>query len=161
MLPKLLFPTIVWRQLVGELYRRGDNQVESGALLLGRVGHTGVREIAQVIYYDDIDPTALDRGYVYLDRRQFGKVWNECREAGLHVVADVHTHPGLALQSASDQANPIIPRTGHLAIIIPDFATLPVDLNHVGVFEYLGSGQWSTLSDRYTLVNTIQISGSP
>jgi hypothetical protein len=61
------------------------------------------------------------------------------------VIADVHTHPGDSGQSESDQAHPIITRSGHLALIVPRFAKLPVRRAEVGVYRYQGSGRWETI----------------
>jgi proteasome lid subunit RPN8/RPN11 len=134
--------------LVGELHRRGAERTEAGALLLGRITTSGTRTLVAAAYYDDIDTNALAHGYVYLDRRRLGEVWAICRRSGLSVVADVHTHPGFALQSSTDCANPMVPRIGHIALILPNYARAPIDDDELGVFEYLGDSRWQTLSDR-------------
>jgi hypothetical protein len=51
------------------------------------------------------------------------------------VVADVHTHPGGYGQSGVDQANPMIPETGHLALIVPNFADRAYGPGQIGVYE--------------------------
>lgn len=145
--PKLDCQSIFWDGLIRELHRRGAERTEAGALLLGRKGANGIQTLIEAIYYDDIDSNALSRGYVRLDRRRFGPIWTHARNQRLSVVADVHTHPGIALQSPSDRANPMIPRRGHIALIVPDYARQPVVPKSVGVFEYLGDHQWQTLSD--------------
>lgn len=149
MLPKLRYSADFWNQLLCELYKRGDGRQEAGALLLGRVDSQGFREVHYAVYYDDIDPNALSRNFIHLDCRLFGKVWKKCRASNLCVVADVHTHPRAALQSWSDRANPMIPRRGHIAIIVPNYAIPPVKISDVGVFEYRGSGQWVTLNETH------------
>jgi hypothetical protein len=58
-------------------------------------------------------------------------------------VADVHVHPGIARQSASDRDNPIMPEAGHFALIIPDFAAGVPMPGRIGIYEYLGSRTWS------------------
>jgi hypothetical protein len=58
------------------------------------------------------------------------------------VVADVHVHPGGYGQSASDQADPVMPRAGHIAMIIPDFARRQTSPGGIGLYEYLGNGAW-------------------
>ena len=145
--PRLQLSRPFWRQLIAELHRRGGERREAGALLLGSRSAAGTVSANRAVYYDDIDPNALNAGYVHLDCRRLGAVWALCRETGVSVVADVHTHPGLALQSSSDRASPMIPRSGHLALIVPNYAVRPVLLSDVGIFEYLGSRRWRTLSD--------------
>lgn len=147
--PKLDCTTAFWTSLVAELHRRGAERTEAGALILGRRLSDGTRRLLEPIYYDDIDPNALARGFVYLDRRRLGGVWARCRSTGLEVVADVHTHPDLALQSPSDRANPMMPRAGHIALILPHYARSPIALPEVGIYEYVSNSRWQTVTDRH------------
>ena len=95
--------------------------------------------------YDDLDPRSLDTGIVRFDGRHFGALWDLCRRRDLTVVADVHVHPGSAGQSQSDQAHPMITRSGHLALIIPRFAGSPVRRSEIGIYRYLGARRWETI----------------
>jgi hypothetical protein len=94
-------------------------------------------------YYDDLDPHCLDKGYVNFDGRAYGKLWALCRESGQIVVADIHTHPGRARQSWTDQQNPMIAQKGHVALLLPNFALHRNRLDELGVYEYLGSYHWN------------------
>jgi hypothetical protein len=42
----------------------------------------------------------------------------------------------------------MVPRIGHIALILPNYARAPIDDDELGVFEYLGDSRWQTLSDR-------------
>src|SRR5579871_2672857 len=96
-----------WRGGLHELARRGEGHHESGAFLLGRQ-HGGRRVVERFVYYDDLDPYCLDTGIVVFDGAGFGPLWALCRETGLRVVADVHTHGGgRARQSPLDRDNPM------------------------------------------------------
>ena len=135
-----------WRRLLVALRARGhDGTHESGAFLLGVRAQDGI-EIREFVLYDDLDPHALDTGIIRFDGRYFGALWEICRSTELEVVADVHTHPAGAYQSASDQAHPMIACAGHIAIIIPDFAQPPVRLRDVGIYRYLGNKSWEVPS---------------
>jgi hypothetical protein len=134
----------LWRRLLVALRKRGHGQHESGAFLLGREDESG-RRIVDFLLYDDLDPNSLSSGIVHLDGRHFGHLWDLCRERELTVVADVHTHPWGAGQSASDRSHPIIARQGHIALIVPRFARAPVSREEVGVYRYQGSGRWETV----------------
>jgi hypothetical protein len=134
----------VWLRLLIGLRQRGRFVRESGAFLLGK-DDDGRRRIVDFAFYDDVDPHALDTGIVRLDGRHFGKLWDTCAATGLTVVADVHTHPGGPAQSGSDQANPIIARAGHIALIVPHFARWPIRRRAVGIYRYIGGGRWETI----------------
>ena len=135
-------PPQLWDRLLVDLRARGKGWHESGAFLFGNEEPDGRRRIFDYLLYDDLDPHALDTGIVRLDGRHFGRLWDICRDKGMTVVADVHTHPGGSWQSESDQAHPIISRAGHIALILPRFAAQPVQLSEVGMYRYLGSHRW-------------------
>jgi len=64
----------------------------------------------------------------------------------LGVIADVHVHPGGSGQSDSDRAHPMISRTGHVALILPEFARPPIRRELIGMYRYLGNKSWDTVS---------------
>jgi len=133
----------LWKQLLSALRERGYNgERESGAFLLGHRQDCRAR-ITEFVLYDDLDPKCLDTGIVRFDGRYFGKLWDMCKQRGVSVIADVHTHPGGSQQSDSDRANPMISRAGHVALIVPRFAAAPVRRREVGMYRYNGSKQWS------------------
>jgi len=139
--PRLHFTPNLWRELTGELNRRTEDVHESGAFLLGRKWGDG-RSVHSVVYYDDLDPQAYESGVCILHADAFAMLWDRCAELNLSVVADVHVHAWSAGQSLSDRENPMIARQGHLALILPLLARLPVRRWAVGIYEYLGDHRW-------------------
>jgi hypothetical protein len=131
----------IWRGLISELERRGRRRHESGVFLLG-VERGDRREVREVVFYDDLDPLAYDTGVCVLHGDAFAKLWEICRNRRLTVVADAHTHPGTALQSGSDKANPMVARPRHIAIIVPEFARWPIRHGGLGIYEYCGDHSW-------------------
>lgn len=131
----------VWHGGLAELRRRGGGRRESGAFLLGRRAGDR-RTIERFVYYDDLDPRSLDTGVVVFDGAGFPALWQLCREAGLEVVADVHTHPGVPRQSGTDRANPMIAQAGHIALIVPNFARCAYRPAALGIYEYAGEHRW-------------------
>lgn len=133
----------LWRRVLLALRERGHNgERESGAFLLG-YRHDGRGRVTHFVLYDDLDPQCLDTGIVRFDGRYFGTLWDLCKKRGVSVVADVHTHPGGSRQSDSDRANPMISRSGHIALILPKFAVAPLHREEVGIYRYEGSKRWS------------------
>jgi len=132
----------LWRRILRELQRRSDGRRESGAFLLGR-RHGSHRVILDAVYYDDIAPESLYLGAILFPGNGYGKLWAICRERGLEVVADVHTHPGLARQSPIDRAHPMIAEKGHFAFIVPNYATGPFRDSEIGMYEYQGAKMWN------------------
>jgi len=142
---RLSFPAPLWRALLDELRRRGQGRAESGAFLLGHTSGKR-RHVEAVAYYDDLDPDSLKTGIVVFDGRGYGPLWALCRETGRSVVADIHTHGGVARQSSLDRDNPMIATAGHVAIIVPSFAQGRVQVTDLGVYEYEGAHRWRDLS---------------
>lgn len=144
---QLACSSALWNAGVDELQRRARGEIESGAFLLGHFDK-GIRRIEKFVFYDDIDPTCFlnTYGIVNFDGRNFGKLWSLCRELNMKVVADIHVHPGHYQQSPSDRQNPMIPQEGHMALILPDFATKGRLPGEIGIYEYQGERRWKDLS---------------
>jgi proteasome lid subunit RPN8/RPN11 len=134
-----------------ELGLRGAG-VESGAFLLGDRTGDG-RTVTQVIYLDDLDPTCLT-GAISMNGLAYSALWDICDTNYRRVIGDVHTHPGrFVRQSSIDQANPMVAKPGHVAIILPDFARYPVSAKEVGLHRYTGDGwdSWTGTAARHRL----------
>lgn len=152
---KLSCSASLWRKLLDGLRQRGHyGRHESGAFLLGE-RREGRSRITRFVLYDDLDPKCLETGIVHFDGRYFGALWEVCRQRGLSVVADVHTHPEGSQQSSSDRANPMISQSGHIALIVPRFAMKPVIRSQIGIYYYEGSKKWSPVpaEDRLTFLH--------
>lgn len=139
---RLVCSAKLWRHGLEGLRRCGEGRRESGAFLLGR--QQGRRRIVnRFILYNDLDPHCLDTGIVVFDGAGYGPLWRLCRETGLEVVGDIHTHPdGIARQSGADRANPMVAIPGHIALIVPKFAERPFGPRELGIYEYGGAHRW-------------------
>lgn len=139
----LSIPLLLWWRLLRELRRRGRGKRESGAFLLGLACSA---KVSRFICYDDLDPHALDSGIIQFDGSGYVPLWQLCREKNLRVFADVHTHPGdWTEQSGSDRTHPMISQSGHVALIVPNFARRTLQKLHgVGIHEYLGNHHWKS-----------------
>lgn len=142
--PELAMGRATWEELIHGLRSRGKGQRESGAFLLGPA--EGARLATDVVFYDAIDPRAFDTGIIVIDGSLMGTLWRICRERGLRVVADVHTHPAGAGQSDLDRRHPMVAEKGHVAVILPDFAAPPLAAERIGIYRYLGDFEWLRLA---------------
>jgi hypothetical protein len=153
--PALHLHRAYWLNLGQELHRRTEGRHESGAFLLG-TRNGAARAATAVVFYDELDPRAYATGICVLHADAFGRLWDRCAASGLAVVADVHVHPLGARQSPSDRENPMIARPGHLALILPLMARLPIRRWSVGLYEYLGDHQWRSRGGR-NIARTLKI----
>jgi proteasome lid subunit RPN8/RPN11 len=140
---KIIISNQLWTELMLELKKRGNGSRESAAFLLGQPGSS---RISKYILLDDLDPMAFNSGIIRFASSGFVELWKICEREKIKVFADVHTHPGeWTGQSSADEKHPMIHQAGHLALIIPFFASkIQKSLKGIGVYEYLGSGNWKT-----------------
>ncbi len=66
----------------------------------------------------------------------------ELRKSDETVRAQVHTHPGLANHSETDDSFALAPSAGFLSLVIPDFAQGSVGFERSHVVEMDGHGKW-------------------
>lgn len=138
---RLRFTPTAWNELSHQLNVRGAGSRESGAFLLSPTDGDG-RTITSIVYLDDLDPNCLVGG-IHLDGMAYRSLRAEAIGRQARVVADVHTHPGVWVQQSHiDQDNPMVARSGHIALIFPNYAAQPIEVRQVGVHEYLGDGGW-------------------
>jgi hypothetical protein len=73
-------------------------------------------------------------------------VWRlnvELLTAAESIVAQVHTHPGVAFHSATDDANPLVGTPGFLSLVVPHFGRRGlVDLAGCAAFCLRADGSW-------------------
>lgn len=81
-----------------------------------------------------IDGDALFQLNVWLHRRR------------LQLVAQLHSHPGAAYHSNTDEDWAVLSRAGGLSIVVPDFARAPFSLDTAAVYRLTRDGQWAALS---------------
>lgn len=74
--------------------------------------------------------------------------WKRLAVSKHSVKAQVHTHPGEAFHSATDDNWPMVSQEGFLSIVIPDFATGEVSLKNVWIGRLGGDGSWSRLGSQ-------------
>ena len=65
---------------------------------------------------------------------------------GEHYVARIHSHPGEAFHSLTDDNNPVITFAGGLSIVVPYFGLgLRQGLESCAVYRYSSDGRWEAL----------------
>lgn len=153
--PKLKIKLALWKKLIKELKQRGYGERETGAFLLGSKKENA---ITKFICYNDLDPHAFDSGIIIFQGDGYIPLWEYCSKHNLKVLADVHTHPGgWTGQSASDMKHPMVAQPGHIAFIVPHFATKRKQLlNGVGIHEFMGDRKWQAWAEDSGIIQLIK-----
>lgn len=66
------------------------------------------------------------------------------------LISQIHSHPGRAYHSNTDDAYPIIARMGGVSIVVPDFAFRPFILEDWAVYRLFPQKGWVELNLRET-----------
>jgi hypothetical protein len=67
-------------------------------------------------------------------------------ERSLSLVAQIHTHPGRAYHSDTDDAYPIVAKVGGVSIVVPDFAFKPFMLKDWAVYRLMKGTGWNKIN---------------
>lgn len=68
--------------------------------------------------------------------------WMDLARSSCGIRIQVHTHPGEAFHSATDDAYPIIASAGLLSLVIPNFAHGPAGFEAAYLTQLQADGQW-------------------
>ncbi len=69
-------------------------------------------------------------------------------ERRLTLVAQIHSHPGRAYHSSTDDAFAVATRVGCLSLVVPDYATGPIEFGTTATFRLDASGRWRGIRTR-------------
>lgn len=77
-----------------------------------------------------------------VDETELHQVWDELRDTARKIVLQVHSHPGSAFHSSTDDDFPIVHSTGFVSLVLPSFGSRGLDGAHLAVYQ--GDGRWSS-----------------
>lgn len=82
-----------------------------------------------------------------IDDQWLTHYWFHLGRARRTIRAQVHTHPGAAFHSATDDRFPVISQAGFLSIVIPHFARGNISFVDAWIGELRPNGEWIAVSD--------------
>lgn len=89
-----------------------------------------------------------------LDDQWVSEFWLELGDVNMGIRVQVHTHPGEAFHSPTDDAFPIIHKPGFLSLVIPNFGLGPVGFDEAFLTEIQPDGRWQEVAIPSRLVLT-------
>lgn len=133
---RLRVPTTVLRETFAELRRCGAARRECQVLWTG----PWVDPLAVTAL---VHPSHRAHGAGFeLDSSWLTTFWQELTRTGSGVRVQIHTHPGRAFHSETDDAWPLIHTPGFLSLVIPHFATGEVGFAGAYLTEIGEDGHW-------------------
>jgi hypothetical protein len=135
-LPRVCLSSELFAELFATLRTCGDGRRECQVLLLSswKAPDAIVRTIHPV--------HRAHGGGFEVDHAWLTQFWNELDSRGEGVRVQVHTHPGEAFHSPTDDAWPMIHTPGFLSLVIPRFATGAISLRGSYLTEIRHGGGW-------------------
>jgi hypothetical protein len=61
---------------------------------------------------------------------------------GLALIAQIHSHPGRAYHSSTDDEFAVATTVGCFSLVVPDFGTGPLDIGRFASYRLDASGRW-------------------
>ena len=93
-------------------------------------------------------------GGVEVDQGWLAALWKALADASFGVKVQVHTHPGAAFHSATDDDFPVVHTAGFLSLVIPRFALGEIGFEGAYLAELDKTGRWREVAvqDRLELI---------
>jgi hypothetical protein len=143
--PVFRVPATVLVQSQDFLRERGSKQLEGTALWAGEPEEDGGVRITRLIVPAQVAESTEFGSYVELTPRAHYTLPDLLAEGELF-YARIHSHPGRAYHSSTDDANRVITQNGAISIVVPDFARATLDLARCAIY-YLEHGRgWLPLT---------------
>ena len=101
--------------------------------------------VTEVLVPDQVGHRTDEGVYVSVAGEALHEVNVYLYEHGLKLCAQVHSHPGPAYHSTTDDTFPIATAIGSLSIVVPDFAAEPFAVERSAVYRLLASG-WARVN---------------
>lgn len=152
---KVILPFSLIEYVYNHLRSAGENEVECVALLIGVISDS-VFEIKNSIIPAQTG-YKVERGLLYsVEGEELYRINKWLYEHKMTLMAQVHSHPGEAYHSETDDRYPIVAVVGGLSIVIPDFGFRHISISDWAVYRLMPSQGWLQLSEK-EINNLIQI----
>jgi Prokaryotic homologs of the JAB domain len=136
------------REALGTLRHCSAGVRECVCWLTGPIDEPGVLD-------DVLHPShSASAGGYRVEDRWINDAWLALARAGREVRLQVHTHPGAAYHSATDDAYPAVQTPGFLSLVIPRFAQDADGLAGAHLAELTGAGEWRSVEPAERLLIT-------
>lgn len=133
-------------QAYGTMRDAGSRGLEGVALFAG-IENGNIFEIMTTIIPKQ-NALNLEGGLLYsVDGEELHKIdiWLYNNKQSL--IAQIHSHPGEAYHSETDDAYPIIAVAGGISIVVPDFAIGPIEIRQWAAYRLHAYRKWVRLSE--------------
>jgi proteasome lid subunit RPN8/RPN11 len=130
--------------------KAGTQRVEGVALFAGKEsGHNFEIETTIIPKQQAL---RLESGLLYaVDSDELHRINVWLYENKMSLIAQIHSHPTEAYHSDTDDAFPIVATVGGLSVVVPDFASGPIEIDTWAVYRLSPKSIWMELSRKETM----------
>jgi proteasome lid subunit RPN8/RPN11 len=140
---KYYIPTSVLHETQKYIEEHGERGHEAYVLWAGAIADNEAY-VTSCIY----PKTETRHGGVDVPRSKMREIIQELHERDQIVIAQAHSHPGVARHSDLDEKKPVSFHEGFASVVVPDFGETPIyDLRDCGVYIYTEQEKWRLLDD--------------
>ncbi|SRR5258706_9251965 len=145
---KILLPIRPIEMIYEHLRNAGQDGVEGIGLLLGNF-----RDEEQFAVTASLVPKQeayrTESGlFYYVGGEELHRINMWAYKNKLSLIAQIHSHPGEAYHSGTDDAYAIITTVGGFSIVIPNFASGPIDMKLWETYRLAPSSEWRHLASK-------------
>jgi len=127
------------------LRHAGSLGAEGMVLWAGRAREQAY-EVEEVLIPKQYGVRTEDGVCVVVDGDELFRINVHLHDEGRTMIAQIHSHPGDAYHSETDDAYPIVTTVGALSLVVPDFGRGPFDLARCATYRLLPDRGWVLLS---------------
>lgn len=107
---------------------------------------TGPAELSNVVNWQDHPNHRRSPREYEIDGAWLTEYWFRLARERRTIRAQIHTHPGQAFHSATDDQFPVVSQPGFISIVIPNFARGAVSLGEAWIGQLGVDGRWRALA---------------
>lgn len=151
---KLVMPFHCIEAAYVHMRKAGKHRVEGVAVFAGKESND-IFEIETTIIPKQ-QAMRLESGLLYaVDSDELHRINVWLYENKMSLIAQIHSHPTEAYHSDTDDAFPIVATVGGLSIVVPDFASGPIEIDSWAVYRLSTKSIWMELSkkEKMTLID--------
>lgn len=135
--------TDVIRATLRVLRHFGSHDCEGLVLWVGTI-EKSIARVTRVLVPDQSPMKSEDGVGYFVSAEALFELNKALSETGLRLIAQVHSHPGEAYHSPTDDRYAIVTANGGLSLVVPNFGCAPADLTAWAVYR-LTNGLWHEL----------------
>ena len=128
------------------LYQTGLSGNEGMVLWVGKTDGTTF-EVREALAPRQRGVRTADGVCVMVDGDELQRINMALYRAGLVLFGQLHSHPGRAYHSSTDDAFAVATTIGSLSLVVPNFARQPFSLADTAVYQLDATGHWCSLSN--------------